>query len=144
MLWVLISRSKAWVFQPVLWRLVEPFRPRRHAAVHACVGNRSAEVFTKVSSNGDEGATQRGSAVERFLWLVRIFLFEREDGIAEMRKRVLQGLNHPGRHLYLSAGMVSARLVYLFSRYAISSRNSARKPAAGATRGAFSEGLSRE
>ena len=56
------------------------------------VGNGLAEVFAKGTGNGDEGTTQRGLAVEHFLWLVRIFLFERNDGIAEMRKGVFQGL----------------------------------------------------
>src|SRR6267142_4226415 len=83
-------------FRRFLWRLVESFRPRRHDAVHARVSNRLAEVFAKVTGNGDEGATQRGPAVEHFLWLVRIFLFECNDGIAEMRKGVFQGQYHFG------------------------------------------------
>src|SRR2546421_11504980 len=72
--------------------LLELFAPWRHDAVHARIGDGLAEMLAKVPGDGDEGTAHGGLTVEHFLRLVGIGVVEGDDGIAEMRERILQGL----------------------------------------------------
>src|ERR1700686_2067595 len=79
-------------FRRLLLLLLEPLGPGRHDPVHASVGDGLAEMFAKVTGDGDEGTTQGGLAIEHFLRLVGISVVEGDDGIAEMREGIFHSL----------------------------------------------------
>jgi Transposase DDE domain group 1 len=56
------------------------FGSQRHDAVHARVGDRLPELFTKMSRDHDEAAAQRGLPAEHFLRFVGVGVIEGHDG----------------------------------------------------------------
>src|SRR5258708_9139620 len=83
-----------WFVCGLLLLLLDFFRPGRHNAVHARVGNGLAEVFAEVRGDGDERTAERGRAVEHLLRFVSIGFAERNDSRAEMCEGILQGFQH--------------------------------------------------
>src|SRR5260370_702316 len=74
--------------------LLRLFGPVGQHTVHSSVGDGLTEVLAEVSGDDDEGTAQGGLPAEHFLWLVGIGVVEGDNGTAEMREGILQGLKH--------------------------------------------------
>ena len=110
-------------FDSLLLLLHGLFGPRRHDSVHARVGDRLPEVFTKMSRDHDEGAAQRGLPAKHLLRFVGVIEGHDGSGIDAGRR----GCPRPNE-VRLPLSVLAYNLGNLWRRLALPSRILRRSP----------------